>query len=491
MGVCVHRVVDVWNSDRGVGTTGLVGTLRGVRIRCQTALLGSLLAAALLVAGCGGASVASNATVTAGASPVETQSGSTQTTARPSPTLPAILPTATAPGKEAASATSPASASAGASLVPTAAPAAPASTVAAAGAPPAPAVPATATLPPVGQKTALLTTASWVERAADFGIAQPQGVVLAPGDGVRLASQGSGYVAAGEYLSPVREAEFPFDNAVLSWNADAPADTLIRLELRVRSGDRWSRWYGMGEWGPNGGKSVTGQADGMGEVDIDTLVLKQPANALQYRARLESSAPGNSPLLRQVAVAYSDLSKGLSGPTLPRPEGGARDLDVPQHSQLDEDPAVATTICSPTSLAMVMQYWGAKKSVAEVYAGVRDQTARIYGNWPLNAAYAGANGFDARVDRFYSLEQLEQEIAAGRPAIVSVAYGSGELTGAAAASTSGHLIVVRGFTASGDVIVNDPIAPSSRSVRLVYKRDQFRKVWLRSGGIVYLVQPRV
>ena len=108
----------------------------------------------------------------------------------------------------------------------------------------------------------------------------------------------------------------------------------------------------------------------------------------------------------------------------------------------------------------------------DVMRGVRDRTTGIFGNWPLNTAFAESQGLDARVARFYAIEQLEREISEGRPAIISIAFNPGELDGAPIRSTSGHLIVVRGFTENGDVIVNDPIAPNSQSVRLVYKREQ-------------------
>jgi hypothetical protein len=49
---------------------------------------------------------------------------------------------------------------------------------------------------------------------------------------------------------------------------------------------------------------------------------------------------------------------------------------------------------------------------------------------------------------------------------------------------------VRGFTASGDVIANDPASPTDASVRHVYRRDQFERDWLNaSAGIVYLIKP--
>jgi len=337
---------------------------------------------------------------------------------------------------------------------------------------------------------ALVSTQSWTERAADFQQGQMTNAALAAGHGIQLAGSAGSYSDAGEYLSQVRESVFPFSNAVLSWNADAPAGTALRFELRARDSSGWSGWYAMGEWRADGGRSIPGQADTRGRVDVDTLKLNSIATALQYRIRLSSSSPATTPLVRQVSVVYSDLSRGLIGPALPRPAGTVRDLDVPQRSQLEENPSYASQICSATSLAMVMQYWGLEKPVADVVAGVRDQATGIYGNWALNMALAGANGFDARVGRFYSVMQLEQEIAAGRPVAISIAFGPGELAGSPIRSTDGHLIVVRGFTPSGDVIVNDPIAPNSKSVRLVYKREELGRIWLRSGGIVYLLSPR-
>ncbi len=333
------------------------------------------------------------------------------------------------------------------------------------------------------------TAQSWADGPAELSSGQATGLQLS-GEGARLAQGDGGYGSGGELLSKPHEADFPFNNAVLSWNAEAPAGSSLRFELRVRGDAGWSGWYAMGEWRPEGGRSISGQGDANGNVDVDTLKLTSTATALQYRVKLSSSSPIGSPLLRQLSVVYADMRKAPAGPPLERPAGAVRDLEVPRHSQLEQDPSVALKICSPTSLAMVLQYWGLKKTVPEVYAGVQDRTTGIYGDWPLNTAFAGANGFRARVDRFYAVEQLEQEIAAGRPAIISVAYSAGEITGAATTSTDGHLIVVRGFSPQGDVIVNDPVAPNSRSVRLVYSREQLSRVWLRSGGIVYLISPR-
>ncbi len=86
--------------------------------------------------------------------------------------------------------------------------------------------------------------------------------------------------------------------------------------------------------------------------------------------------------------------------------------------------------------------------------------------------------------------------------ITSQSFRADELDGAGY-GTAGHIMVVVGFTRTGDVIVNDPAAPTDAAVRKVYPRRQFETVWLRtkrvtsdggvasgSGGIVYLIRPR-
>ena len=49
-------------------------------------------------------------------------------------------------------------------------------------------------------------------------------------------------------------------------------------------------------------------------------------------------------------------------------------------------------------------------------------------------------------------------------------------------------MVIVGFTAAGDVVVNDPAARTRAGVRRTYDRAQFERAWLRgSGGLVYVI----
>jgi len=152
-----------------------------------------------------------------------------------------------------------------------------------------------------------------------------------------------------------------------------------------------------------------------------------------------------------------------------------------------------------------MAYWAQKtgrssldRSVPAVARGTYDHAYRGNGNWPFNTAYAATYGLSGTVSRFGSIEQAERWIQSGIPLVISVALDnrrdSTRLSGAPIPATSGHLLVIRGFTASGDPIVNDPAASTDASVPRVYDREELERAWLRnpnsSGGVVYLIHPR-
>ncbi len=110
------------------------------------------------------------------------------------------------------------------------------------------------------------------------------------------------------------------------------------------------------------------------------------------------------------------------------------------------------------------------------------------GNWPFNTAWAARLTGHAFVTRLHDLRDAERFVDAGIPLVASIAYQRGALTGAPTRGTDGHLVVVRGFTAEGDVVTNDPAAPTERSVRHTYARGQFERAWLDgSGGLVYVI----
>src|SRR5688500_5231869 len=81
-----------------------------------------------------------------------------------------------------------------------------------------------------------------------------------------------GRFIVGEATGPAITSSFPCAEAIPSWNADTPAGTWIEIQLRARTGTRWTRWYNMGVWTSGQGAvtrhSVSGQADADAYVDV-------------------------------------------------------------------------------------------------------------------------------------------------------------------------------------------------------------------------------
>ena len=293
--------------------------------------------------------------------------------------------------------------------------------------------------------------------------------------------------SSGTLESPDLESPFPFDNLVGSFSADVPSGGELELSARVRTPAGWSEWYVLGTQTSDGFASAPKSDDALASLDVDELKLKTPASAARYRFKFRA---GRRPVrLRSLSLALSDASAPSAPPAFSTGPW-VRELTVSPRTQRDEDEKYKHDVCSPTSLSMVLEFWGHKKPTEEVALAVRDRTSDLFGNWPANASYAAKFGLDARIARLESLTDLEHEVADGRPVVVSVTFGEGELPGAPIKKTNGHIMVVAGFTENGDVIVDDPAGHGRPDVRHVYGRAPFHKAWrVNKRGLAYLIGP--
>jgi hypothetical protein len=185
------------------------------------------------------------------------------------------------------------------------------------------------------------------------------------------------------------------------------------------------------------------------------------------------------------------VSAGQVRTSTSTPRGAAAVLDVPRLSQMTWRDVGGLGWCSPTAVAMVLAHAGRLPPGTDIPTVARRVFDPAYdgtGNWPFNTAWAAGLADHAFVTRLLDLREAEAFVAAGIPLIASVAYRAGGLPGAPTHGTDGHLVVVRGFTGTGDVVTNDPAAPTERSVRRTYDRAAFERAWLGgSGGLVYVI----
>ncbi|SDR13220.1 Peptidase_C39 like family protein [Thermostaphylospora chromogena] len=318
------------------------------------------------------------------------------------------------------------------------------------------------------------------------------------------------------WVSPEQEIGFPATELVPSWNAATPPGSWIQVELSCRRATGgWTGWYVMGRWAFGEETihrtSLPGQGDADGDVAVDTLVARRPVTA--YRLRMTLYGEGARVRSASVMASAVPVRAGVQ-PSEPGPATGV-ELAVPRRSQkvhtghYPQWDGGGESWCSPAAVTMVMEYWGRRPDPAELAwvapgdpCPAVDHAARhMYdhsyqgtGNWPFGVAYACRYGLSGFVTRLRSLPELESLIAAGVPVVTSQSFKEHELPGSGY-STSGHIMVVVGFTADGDVIANDPAAPDDSSVRRVYPRAAFENVWLRrtsgggSGGVVYVLHP--
>jgi len=284
----------------------------------------------------------------------------------------------------------------------------------------------------------------------------------------------------------------PARSALVSWNARAPRGR-IDLAASFSDGSR-SRWLPFVAWSEAERRSLGG-IDGAFELAIDIATGTRPLVALNVRSDVELDALWIASRDEAVALREVTSREGTSHDAASREitsrsnaaESGALDLQVPMSSQYLEELPGDRGLCSPASLAMLLAFWGTRLAVADVAGGVRDAGFGGAGNWAFNAAFAGALGFAAATAYLRGLAHARGFLEAGIPLALSLAWNEGELAGAPLPVSAGHLVVLRGFTADGYVVVNDP---AHARVRATYPPEAFESAWLGHGGVAYLVAPR-
>jgi hypothetical protein len=325
--------------------------------------------------------------------------------------------------------------------------------------------------------------------------------------------------AWGRWTSPWSRPGFGLTQLIASWNAQTPGGTWLWVQARGRGrSGKVSSWDTLGRWAVLDQRfhrmSLGRQPDDLAHVMVDTLAVRSGVRLRGFQLRvtlLRRKGLHVSPTLRSIGAMVSRLPHVSHVPRSHPGVAGGRSMRVPRYSQMihrGEYPKWdngGEAWCSPTSTAMVLSYWHRGPTPAQ-YAWVNDSyrdpwvdyAARfVYdyryegtGNWPFNTAYAARFGLDTFVTRLRSLREAERFIKAGIPLVASIAFGPGELDGSPISSSPGHLLVIVGFTATGNVIVNDPAARSNRAVRRVYKRGQFENAWIpTTGGVVYVIHP--
>lgn len=280
-----------------------------------------------------------------------------------------------------------------------------------------------------------------------------------------------------------------------SFNADVSAGGTLNMEIRVRLSKpykselerEWTPWARIAWAGKMPVSKQRRLDERLGSVEIDELNLQRENDRMQVRLRLEADDPNAVATVSRIDVPIrsgylSDYERYYVESFVPI------DIPVPFRSQRTSDESLSGRLCSPTSVAMVLAYYGVDASVEEVAKKCYDPEYDIYGNWPRNIQAAYEFGVPGSLVRMQSWWEVGKILETGQPIIISIRAEKGDLRGAPYESTEGHLIVLRGIDAFGNLIVNDPACGTAEDGKRVYRRSDLTKVWLQAtNGTAYLL----
>lgn len=302
-------------------------------------------------------------------------------------------------------------------------------------------------------------------------------------DGSMWERHGAGWVCEEEGAAPS-----PFHEIAPSIQAAVPRGAALRIQMTAGDGGREAALLDVGFLGDERlAPSRRRLQDPRGKVDVDLLRLGGPGRS--WRVRL--TATGSEPWTWRWGVCGVTWRGRGRHPRWRTPPALKRriELAVPRASQMAEGGRDGRVACSPTTVQMLLGHRGVRLPVPRVMRAAYDPVNRIYGNWQRAIVAAWEFGRPAAFVYLRHWDHVLACLRAGVPVGASIKFPRGkvDLPGAPIEHSAGHLIVVRGLTPSGDVLVNDPAAPSRRSVSRTYPLAPLSRAWFGFSGVGYLV----
>lgn len=263
------------------------------------------------------------------------------------------------------------------------------------------------------------------------------------------------------------------------------------FRFAVQEGGHWRTLDAVGELdisleeiaGACGIKAADLAEDG----NIDFFEIAKPDTLLLFAKRHKNPLPMGEVKDWPVLLSMTLIALKAGG-WIPAYAGMTnKRLQVPPISQMEQDPAIARHICSPVNTLMVARYLTERQiELPPFIAAVHSARRRMYGIWPRAIAAAARQGVAGMVTALSGWDEVAALLQAGLPVIASIAYQTGELTGATVAATRGHLVTITGLTETA-VMVNDPAAATAAEVRREYDLEEFSKAWFENKrGVCYL-----
>jgi len=299
------------------------------------------------------------------------------------------------------------------------------------------------------------------------------------GDGKRLLLQPDrtdGYIV----LRP-QYAQQPFNHGLPSWNGSAPENSSsFKIQMRFPYGTGWSPWLTVGFWRANVWSAYGSTGYGGGLVDYDYVKLNSYVSAWQFKIIMTRTGVGqSSPTLYKLSFAVSDsrTTSSLDFNQILNDKPAAILIPTNFIYQYDVDPDIGGSICSPTSVSMILRSYNITVDPLQFARATLDPWYNIFGIWPRVVQNAAEYGLDGAVTRYRTWSQARGVLANGGRIAMSVGLPL----------YSGHLMMLAGFNTNGDPIVHDPA--KSNGYSYVFNKSDLSHSWFDKGGVAYTFFP--
>lgn len=323
-------------------------------------------------------------------------------------------------------------------------------------------------------------------------------------DNVRPTADGTGIelqdgAVAGSLTIPVVAAQFPFNEAIPSWNGWVPRNEGgFRVWVTPLMADRSpSSWFDAGTWGKVNDDITTRVIPFAGGLyNIDTILLSKLAQGISVRIDLVRARPESpSPRINQFALSYTNSTGNQQ---LARQFGSASagrvqsvQLDIPFRSQVVDNSQIIGRICSPCSVAMSLAYYGVDRNTQSLANMLYDPPSDAFGVWHRSIQGGAQEGLRGYITRFRNWNDVAAALKQNHVISASVRFRPGEVNdpmvkhGRRKNGTEGHLIIITGVNSDGTVTVHDT-ASKDYGVHSVWSQDDLARAWFNKGGVAYV-----
>ena len=309
-------------------------------------------------------------------------------------------------------------------------------------------------------------------------IESSDGVVISP-DGSCLMLQPDR--KQGSVILKPQHAPYPFNQGLPSWNGSAPdASSSFLVQMRFPYGGGWSPWLTVGYWKEYFLTAYGSTSYGGGNVDVDYVTLNAYQSDWQFKVTLvRTGIDLPSPTIRKLSFFASD-SRTTASMNLTRiVNDNPPEIFVPTDFiyQYGVDPDIGGSICSPTSVSMILRSYDIPVDPLQFARDTYDPYHNMFGVWPRVVDNAAEYGLDGSVMRYRTWSQARDVLASGGRISISVGPPL----------YSGHLMMLAGFSASGDPIVHDPAQADGYAY--IFDKTDLSRSWFEKGGIAYTFYP--